>query len=82
LIKLKQPDPDMEFRAFRGGGDYVVLLANTANKAKQIAVQFPTPPNEHKLMVLGKNIVVKNGVCDLELAPFQALSLSYSYLAP
>jgi hypothetical protein len=79
-IALQEGAPEVEFRAVSGGGETLIMLANTASVPKAAVLRFPPQlgaPGDRRLKPLGgaKSILLEGNQARISLAPYEALGL-------
>ncbi len=85
-VVLQEGAPEVEFRALGGGGETLLLLANTASVAKTAVLRFPpqvATKSKRSLKPLGggKAILFEGSQVKVSLEPYQALGLIESFRA-
>jgi len=85
-VVLQEGAPEVEFRALGGGGEILLLLANTATAAKTAVLRFPPQVamrSKRSLKPLGggKSTLFEGSQAKVALEPNQALGLIVSTLA-
>ena len=85
-VLLEEGAPEVEFRALGGGGETLLLLANTASVAKTAVLRFPPQvatrsKRSLKPLGAGKLTLFEGSQAKVALEPNQALGLIVSTLA-